>query len=143
MPAKKALEVFSEEERAAMREAVRERRARTSGRNEDGERDVLAKIAAMPPPDRALAERIHRIVRSTAPELVPRTWYGMPAYSKDGEIVCFFKPASKFKSQYATFGFSEDLRLGEGAFWPNGYGIAELRTEDEAKIAALVRRAVS
>ena len=130
---------FTAEEKAAMRERARELKA-ASGRA-DGERDVLAKIAEMPASDRAMAERIHEIVAATAPELSPRTWYGMPAYAKDGNVVCFFKSADKFKSRYATFGFEETARLDEGAMWATSYALTELTPADEKKIAALVKKA--
>ncbi len=139
-------EIFSAEERAAMKEAVRERRAASRrGKPQsakDGEREVLAKIAEMPEPDRAMAERIHAIVMAAAPDLVPRTWYGMPAYARDGNVVCFFQPASKFKARYATLGFSDKANLDEGTMWPSSYALVELTEADEARIAALVTRAV-
>jgi len=132
---------FSDEERAAMRERAREtKRAATKA---DGEREVLAKIAEMEEPDRALAERLHAIVMDSAPELAPRTWYGMPAYAKDGKIVCFFQSAQKFKTRYATFGFSDKANLDEGAMWPAAYALKELTPDVEARIAALVKQAVS
>src|SRR5664279_3783369 len=108
----------------------------------DGEGDVLAKIAAMPEPDRAMAERLHAIIKATAPALSPRTWYGMPAYAKDGNVVCFFQDAAKFKARYATLGFSDKANLDEGAMWPNSYALTELTPADEARIAALVKKAV-
>ncbi len=135
----KSSAVFSAEERAAMREAVRERK---SGKTEGAE-VVLAKIAQMKEPDRALGRRIHEIVMSNAPELTPRLWYGMPAYSKDGNVVCFFQDAAKFKARYATLGFSDKAHLDEGAMWPSSYALQELTPSDEARIAALVRKAVS
>ena len=138
MAAKKG---FSEEERAAMRERAREtKRAATKA---DGESEVLAKIAEMEPPDRALAERLHAIVTDSAPELSPRTWYGMPAYAKDRKIVCFFQSAQKFKTRYATFGFSDKAHLDDGPMWPAAYALKELTPDVEARIAALVRQAVS
>jgi hypothetical protein len=139
-------ETFTDEERAAMREAVQERRAarRRSGANQaDGEGDVLAKIAEMPEPDRAMAERLHALVKASAPVLSPRTWYGMPAYAKDGKVVCFFQSAQKFKTRYATFGFSDSANLDEGAMWPTAFALTELTAADEARIGALVKKAVS
>lgn len=130
---------FSEEEKAAMREAVRER----SGGPVEGEAAVLAKIAKMKEPDRAKAMRIHEIVRATAPELTPRTWYGMPAYSKDDKVICWFQDAAKFKSRYATISFSDKAHLDEGRMWPVSYTIMELTSAEEARIAALVKKAVS
>jgi hypothetical protein len=137
---------FTDEERAAMKEYAREARAARSGRGAaraDGEGDVLAKIAEMQEPDRSLAERLHAIIKSSAPELSPRTWYGMPAYARDGDIVCFFQSSQKFKTRYATLGFSDKANLGEGAMWPTAYALTELTAEAEAKIAALVKQAVS
>ena len=130
---------FTAEERAAMKERVKELKAGGA----DGESDVLAKIAEMPEPDRAMAERIHAIVKASAPELSPRTWYGMPAYEKDGKVVCFFQSAQKFKSRYATFGFSDKANLDEGTMWPTSFALKELTPADEAKIEALVKQAVS
>ena len=109
----------------------------------DGESDVLAKIAALPAPDRALAERLHAIIKASAPALAPKTWYGMPAYAKDGKIVCFFQPAEKFKTRYATLGFNDVAHLDDGALWPVAYALKELTAADEARIAALVKQAVS
>lgn len=139
--------VWSEEEKAAMLETAQERR-RASRRNpaaerEDGERDVRAKIAEMPPADRAAAERIDAIVKATAPALVPRTWYGMPAYALDGKIICFFKAAAKYNQRYATFGFDQAARIDEGTMWPTSWGLTELTPADEELIAALVKKAVS
>jgi uncharacterized protein YdhG (YjbR/CyaY superfamily) len=136
---------FTDEERAAMKERARELKseARTSKDRADGERDLLAKIAEMPGSDRAMAERIHALVKAAAPGLSPRTWYGMPAYAKDGNVVCFFQSAQKFKSRYATFGFSDKANLDEGAMWPTAFALKELTAADEARIAALVKRAVS
>ncbi len=129
-----------------MQEHVKEQKAASkrgpASAREDGERDVQAKIAEMPDADRVLAERIHAIVTETAPDLVPRTWYGMPAYSKDGKVVCFFKAAAKFKSRYATFGFEEAANIDEGTMWPTSYGLTELTPADEARIAELVQQAV-
>ena len=109
----------------------------------DGESDVLAKIAEMAEPDRALAERVHALVKASAPDLAPRTWYGMPAYAKDGKIVCFFQPAQKFKTRYATLGFNDTANLDDGAMWPIAFALKELTAADEARIAALVEQAVS
>jgi len=123
-----------------MRERARELKAAKG--KADGERDVLAKIAEMPKPDRALAARIHAIVKETAPELVPRTWYGMPAYTKDGKVVCFFQSAHRFKSRYATFGFNDSANLDSGSMWPTSFAVKELTDAEEKKIAALVKKAV-
>ncbi len=143
----KASKGFTQEERAAMKERVRElradaRRASRPGKA-DGERDVLAKIAEMPERDRALAERLHAIVKASAPTLSPKTWYGMPAYARDGDVVCFFQSAAKFKSRYATLGFSDKANLDEGAMWPTSFALRELTTAEEARIGALVKKAVS
>lgn len=138
---------FTDEERAAMRERAQElkaaaRRGPRAGKT-DGEGDVLAKIAEMPEPDRAMAERIHAIIKASAPALTPRTWYGMPAYAKDGNVVCFFQSAHKFKTRYATFGFSDKANLDESAMWPTAFALKELTAADEARISALVTKAVS
>ena len=130
---------FTAEERAAMKERTRELRAGKS----DGEQDVLAKIGEMPEPDRAMAERLHAIVKASAPALSPRTWYGMPAYAMDGKVVCFFQSASKFKTRYATFGFSGRANLDEGAMWPIAFALKGLTATEEKRIAALVKKAVS
>jgi uncharacterized protein YdhG (YjbR/CyaY superfamily) len=132
---------FTAEERAAMKERARELKASAS--KADGERDVLTKIAEMPKADRAMAKRLHAIVTATAPELAPKTWYGMPAYAKDGKVVCFFQSAQKFKSRYATLGFSDRANLDDGAMWPTSFALKELTAAEEAKIAALVKQAVS
>jgi uncharacterized protein YdhG (YjbR/CyaY superfamily) len=137
----KASKGFTAEERAAMRERAKELKARTG--KADGESDVLAKIAEMPGPDRKMAERIHAIVKASAPDLSPRTWYGMPAYAKDGKVVCFFQSAQKFKSRYATLGFSDKANLDEGAMWPTAFALKKLTAADEAGIGALVKKAVS
>ena len=138
---------FTGEERAAMRERARElkaeaRRGARAG-EADGESEVLAKIAEMQGPDRALAERLHALVRASAPALSPRTWYGMPAYAMDGKVVCFFQSAQKFKSRYATFGFNDKANLDEGGMWPTSFALKELTAAEEAKIRALVKKAVS
>jgi hypothetical protein len=126
-------------ERAAMRELVKERKANLN--KEEAEREVLAKIAEMPKSDRVMAERLHALVKDTAPNLAARTWYGMPAYTKDGKVVCFFKSAAKFKSRYATFGFEEAASLDDGAMWPTSYALTELTAADEKKLATLVKKA--
>jgi uncharacterized protein YdhG (YjbR/CyaY superfamily) len=131
---------FTAEEKAAMRERVREVKAAASGA--DGESDVLAKIAEMSNPDRGMAERIHAIVKANAPALSPRTWYGMPAYAKDGNVICFFQPAEKFKARYSTLGFNDKASLDEGAMWPTAFALTKLTAAEEKKIAALVKRAV-
>jgi uncharacterized protein YdhG (YjbR/CyaY superfamily) len=140
-----ANEGFTAEERAAMRDRARELKAASRSRagKADGESDVLAKIAEMPAPDRAMAERLHALIRASAPDLAPKTWYGMPAYAKDGKVVCFFQSADKFKSRYATFGFSDEANLDDGAMWPTAFALTELTAADEARIAALVKKAVS
>ena len=135
----KSTKVFSADERAAMKELVQERKAQARG--EDGERAVLGKIAEMPGPDRAMAERLHAIVKASAPSLSPKTWYGMPAYAKDGKVVCFFQSAAKFKARYATFGFSDNANLDEGNMWPTYFALKELTAAEEKKIAELVKQA--
>jgi uncharacterized protein YdhG (YjbR/CyaY superfamily) len=137
----KASKGFSDEERAAIRERAQEQKVRAD--RADGERDVLTKIAAMSEPDRAMAERLHAIITASAPALAPKTWYGMPAYAKDGKIVCFFQPAEKFKTRYATFGFNDSANLDDGAMWPTAFALMELTAADEARIAALVKKAVN
>ncbi|MEW6059971.1 MAG: DUF1801 domain-containing protein [Actinomycetota bacterium] len=143
----KTFEGFTDEERAAMRERAQELKpsARRGSRADkaDGEAAVLAKIAEMPEPDRALGERLHAIIEASAPALSPRLWYGMPAYAKDGNVVCFFQSAQKFKTRYATFGFSDKANLDEGAMWPTAFALKELTAAEEARIAALVKKAVS
>jgi uncharacterized protein YdhG (YjbR/CyaY superfamily) len=139
----KASQVFTEEERAAMREHAEEQKAAARRGGQDDEGTVLAKIAAMAPEDRALAERIHSLVRRTAPDLTSRLWYGMPAYAKDGAVVCFFQDAKKFKSRYATLGFSDKAKLDDGEMWPTSFALMALTAADEARIAALIRKAVS
>jgi uncharacterized protein YdhG (YjbR/CyaY superfamily) len=135
--------VFDAEERAAMQERAREVKAARRVKDADGESDVLAKIAEMPESDRVMAERIHAIVKASAPELTPKTWYGMPAYARDGKLICFFKAADKFKTRYATFGFEENARIDEGSMWPTSWALTKLTAADEATIAALVKKAVS
>lgn len=134
---------FTDDERAAMKERARELKAAAKGKatREEGERDVLAKIAEMPETDRVMAERLHAIVMRTAPDLVPRTWYGMPAYSKDGDVLCFFQAASKFKARYAMLGFSDKADLDDGAMWPTYYALTKLSPAEEKKITALVKQA--
>ena len=131
---------FTAEERAAIRERAKEQKAAAS--REEGERDLLEKIAAMPERDRAMAERLHALITANAPTLAPKTWYGMPAYARDGKIVCFFQPAEKFKTRYATLGFNDVATLDDGAMWPVAYALKELTASDEAKIVALVKKAV-
>ena len=131
---------FTAEERAAMRERAKERKAASKG---DGEGDVLAKIAEMQGSDRALAERVHAIVTASAPGLSPRTWYGMPAYAKDGKVVCFFQSAQKFKTRYATLGFSDKANLDDGSMWPTAFALKELTAAVEARISKLVKTAVA
>jgi uncharacterized protein YdhG (YjbR/CyaY superfamily) len=137
---------FSAEEKAAMKERARELKAeeRANKDRAEGESDVLAKIAEMPEPDRVMAKRIHAIIKASAPALSPKTWYGMPAYAnKDGKIVCFFTAASKFDTRYATLGFNDDANLDEGAMWPTSFALRKLTAAEEAKISALVKKAVS
>jgi uncharacterized protein YdhG (YjbR/CyaY superfamily) len=139
--AKKSGSLFTPEERAAMRERVRELKAQAS--KADGEREVLEKIATMEPSDRALAKRVHAIVKANAPMLVPRTWYGMPAYSKGESVVCFFRDAAKFKTRYATIGFSDEANLDDGPMWATDFALKGMTSAEEERIAALVRKAVS
>ena len=143
----KAIKGFTDEERVAMKERAQELKAEASrgprATNADGEGDVLAKIAEMPERDRAIAERLHAIIKASAPALSPRTWYGMPAYAKDGNVVCFFQSAHKFKARYATFGFSDKANLDEGTVWPVALALKELTATDEVRIGALVKKAVS
>ena len=136
---------FSAEERAAMKERAKELRAeaRAGKDRAAGERDVLAKIAEMAEPDRAMAERVHAIIAESAPVLSPKTWYGMPAYAKDGKVVCFFQSGQKYNSRYSTFGFQDAANLDDGAMWPTAFALTELTAADEARIAALVKKAVS
>ena len=145
----KSTKGFTDEERAAMKERAEELKAdarrgsRAKKDKADGEGDVLAKIAEMPEPDRAMAERLHAIVKANAPALSPRTWYGMPAYAKDGDVVCFFQSAHKFKARYATLGFSDKAKLDQGAMWPTYFALKELTAAEEARIGALVKKAAS
>jgi uncharacterized protein YdhG (YjbR/CyaY superfamily) len=143
----KKSKAFTDDERAAMKERSQEQKAETRrGPRADkagGESDVLAKIAEMQEPDRAMAERLHEIIKASAPALSPKTWYGMPAYAKDGKVVCFFQSAQKFNTRYATFSFSDAANLDEGAMWPTSFALKELTATEEAKIGALVKRAVS
>jgi uncharacterized protein YdhG (YjbR/CyaY superfamily) len=145
--ARKPAKLFSDVERAAAQETARERRRQSRRRPEDeraeGELEVRAKIAEMPPAERSIAERIHAIVAATAPELVPRTYYGMPAYAKNGKVICFFQAASKFKVRYSTFGFQPDARLDDGTMWPIAFALTKLTAAVEARIGALVKKAVS
>ncbi|MGH7612338.1 MAG: iron chaperone [Candidatus Dormibacteria bacterium] len=139
-------ELFTEDERAAMQELVRERRAATRRSRTsqlDGESDVLAKIAEMPEPDRAMATQLHELIKACAPSLAPRTWYGMPAYSKGGDLICFFQNAGKFKARYGTLGFTDKARLDESGMWPTGFAIKELTPDVESTIRALLERALS
>lgn len=134
---------FTAEERAAMRERAKEARAEARGKKTDPEKEVLAKIAEMPEPDRTMAERIHSLVKASAPSLTPRTWYGMPAYAnQDGKVICFFTPASKFKERYATFGFNPAANLDEGNMWPTSFALKKLTRKEEAALKALVEKAV-
>ena len=135
----KSATVLTAEERATMKELAQERKAQARG--EDGESAVLGKIAEMPEPDRAMAERFHAIVKASAPSLSPRTFYGMPAYAKDGKVVCFFQSAAKFKARYATFGFSDKANLDDGNMWPTYFAVKELTSAEERKIAGLVKKA--
>jgi hypothetical protein len=140
-PAKKRREGFTDEERAAMKERVKEMKA--SADKAEGESALLAKIAEMPERDRAMGKRLHAVIKASAPALSPRTWYGMPAYAKDGKVVCFFQSAQKFKTRYATLGFSDAATLDEGAMWPTAFALTKLTAADEARIGALVKKAVS
>jgi len=143
----KAVQGFTDEERAAMKERAQELKAEARrsprAKEADGESDVLAKIAEMPKSDRTMAERLHAIIKASAPALSPRTWYGMPAYAKEGNVVCYFQSAQKFKARYATFGFSDKANLDEGTVWPVAFALKELTAANEARIGALVKRAVS
>ena len=137
----KASQGFSAEEKAAMRERARELKAQTA--KADGESDVLAKIAEMPEPDRTIAKTLHALIKAAAPTLAPRTWYGMPAYAKEGNVICFFQNADKFKARYQTLGFSDKANLDDGAMWPSSYAFIRLTATEEAKITELVKKAVS
>jgi uncharacterized protein YdhG (YjbR/CyaY superfamily) len=146
--ASKKSKTFTDEERAAMKERAQEvkaeaRRRSRADKDADAEKAVLAKIAEMPEPDRATATRVHEIVKASAPALSPKTWYGMPAYAKEGKVVCYFTPASKFKERYATFGFNAEANLDEGAMWPTSFALTKLTAANEKRIAALVKKAVS
>jgi uncharacterized protein YdhG (YjbR/CyaY superfamily) len=136
-------EGFTAEERAAMKERAQEVKASRGGKNKDQEPEVLAKIAEMSDGDRELAERVHAIIRAAAPELAPRTWYGMPAYARDGKVVCFFQAADKFSSRYATLGFSDEARHDDGALWPTAYALTAIGPAEEQRIAELVRTAIA
>jgi uncharacterized protein YdhG (YjbR/CyaY superfamily) len=141
----KQSEGFTAEERAAIKERAQELKAeaRANKKKADGEREVLARIAEMPAADRAIAERLHAVITTSASSLVPRTWYGMPAYAKDGKVLCFFQSAAKFKTRYATLGFNDGATLDDGTMWPTAFALTELTAADEARIAALVKQAVS
>jgi uncharacterized protein YdhG (YjbR/CyaY superfamily) len=143
----KTFEGFTDEERAAMKDHAQELKAAARrgprAAKADGESEALAKIAEMPEPDRVIAERLHALIKATAPALAPRTWYGMPAYAKDGEVICFFQPAQKFKTRYATLGFSDKASLDDGAVWPTTYALTKLTASEEAKISALITKAVT
>jgi hypothetical protein len=139
--AKKTVEAFTEAERAAIKERVRE--AKAAADKADGESEQLAKIAEMREPDRAMAKRLHALIKASTPSLTPKLWYGMPAYAKDGKIICFFQPAHKFKTRYATLGFNDPAHLDEGSMWPTAFALTKLTAADEARVAALVKKAVS
>ncbi len=141
--ANKTSKAFTDEERAAVKERAQELKAAPRAGKADGESDVLAKFAEMPKPDRSMAERLHAVIKASAPALSPRTWYGMPAYAKEGNVVCFFQSAQKFKTRYATLGFSDTANLDEGAMWPTAFALTKLTAADEARIGALVKKAVS
>lgn len=144
--AKSTTQGFTDEERAAMKERAKELKAeaRSKKKKADGERDVLAKIAEMPEPDRVIAERLHEIIKANAPALMPKTWYGMPAYAnKDGKVVCFFQAADKFSTRYATFGFNDTANLDDGVMWPTAFALKALTAAEEQRIVALVKKAVS
>ena len=143
--ANKKVKGFTNEERAAMKERAKELKAeaRADKDKAEGESDLLAKIAEMPEADRVIAEAIHAIVKTSAPDLSPKTWYGMPAYARDGKVVCFFQSAQKFNSRYATFGFSDTANLDDGAMWPTSFALKKLTATEEAKITRLVKKAVS
>ncbi len=136
---------FSDVERAAMKERAKELKAEARAENDKaaGEKDLLSKLAEMPEPDRSMGMRIHEIIKTTVPELSPKTWYGMPAYARDGKVVCFFQSGQKFKTRYCTFGFNEAANLDEGTLWPTAYALTKLTKDAEARITALVKKAVS
>lgn len=138
-------EGFTDEEKAAMKERAKELKAevRANKKKEEGEKDLFEKIAEMPEPDRTMAQRLHEIIMESAPDLWPKTWYGMPAYTKDGKLICFFQAASKFNVRYATFGFQHDANLDDGAMWPTSFALKELTATEEARISALVKKAVN
>ena len=138
---KKRYEGFTDEERAAMKDRVEEQKV--AARKAEGESDLLAKIAELPEPDRAMAKRLHAAIKASVPALSPTTWYGMPSYAKDGKVVCFFQAAQKFKTRYATFGFSDRAKLDDGAMWPVAFALTKLTAADEARIVALVKKAAS
>ena len=144
-PKKKSTAQFTDQERAAMKERAKELKAeaRANKNKAEGESDVLAAIAAMPEPDRVLAERIHAIIKASAPVLSPKTWYGMPAYAKDDKVVCFFQSAQKFSTRYATLGFSDMANIDEGAMWPTVFALTQLTAAEEERIGALVKQAVT
>jgi hypothetical protein len=142
MTTTKKYDGFTEEERAAMKDHAKELKARR-GAKTDPESDVLAKIAEMSEPDRVLAERLHAVIRTSAPDLTPKLWYGMPAYARNGKVVCHFQPATKFRTRYATLGFSDEANFDKGAMWPTSYALTTLTPDDEARIGALVKQAVS
>ena len=139
---KKSSNGFTAEEKAAMKERAREMKAERSGKG-DGEADVLAKIAKMAPSDRAMAKKLHKLIKASAPELTPRTWYGMPAYAKDGKVLCFFQDAKKFKARYATLGFSDQANLDDGEMWPTTFALKKLTPAEEARIEALLKQAIA
>jgi uncharacterized protein YdhG (YjbR/CyaY superfamily) len=142
---KKTSKGFTAEEQAAMKERARELKAEARGARarEDGERDLLEKVAEMPKADRVMAERLHALVKANAPDLSPKTWYGMPAWAKDGKVVCYFQSADKFNSRYATFGFNDAAKIDSGAMWPTSFALKELTAADEAKLGKLVKKAAS
>ncbi len=142
MPVKKSAMSFTQEERAALKEATQERKIVWGKNRADDERAVLAKIATFPEPDRSMSMRLHSIITASAPVLSPRLWYGMPAYSKDGDVLCFFQPASKFKARYGTLGFNSAAKLDDGAVWPTSFAVKDLAPSDEAMISAIVKKAV-
>lgn len=144
-PKKKGTQGFTDEERAAMKERAKELKAeaRANKSRAEGESDVLAKIAEMPEPERTMATRLHELIKANAPVLAPRTWYGMPAYARDGKVFCYFQSAHKFKSRYTTLGFSDEANLDEGAMWPTSFALKELTAAEEERISALVKQAVS